>query len=205
MLGSRKDFLCDSCLFGRNTSHQQANAEKTTSLWWYVPKEDLLWEALGKDLEFSPNGNSSNVSSLSLSLSLSLSPELRVLTIIMFHNLYPLSSTGYMNLGRALFLHDLISDVEIYICAHIFHILCKTVVRTDSRICIPFLSAASFHRFWNLKAFIHQLISLPIQSQVQSTFERQMLALVIAKRESNQNHILHTVDHALPHTPVMKS
>ena len=107
-----------------------------------------------------------------LSLSLSLSLELRVLTIIMFHNLYPLSSTEYMNLGRALFLHDLISDVEIYICAHIFHILCKTVVRTDSRICIPFLSAASFHKFWNLKAFIHQLISLPIQSQVQSTFER---------------------------------
>ena len=49
-------------------------------------EEDLLWEALGKDLEFSPNGNSINVSSLS--------PELRVLTIIMFHNLYPLSSTG---------------------------------------------------------------------------------------------------------------
>ena len=94
------------------------------------PEEDLLRKALGKDLEFSPNGNSINVSSLS--------PELRVLTIIMFHNLYPLSSTGYMNLGRALFLHDLISDVEIDICAHIFHILRKTVVQTDSWICIPF-------------------------------------------------------------------
>ena len=92
--------------------------------------EDLLREALGKDLEFSPNGNSINVSSLS--------PELRVLTIIMFHNLYPLSSTGYMNLERALFLHDLISDVEIDICDHIFHILRKTVVWTNSRICIPF-------------------------------------------------------------------
>ena len=43
-----------------------------------------------------------------------------------------------MNLGRALFLHDLISDVEIDICACIFHILWKTVVWTDSRICIPF-------------------------------------------------------------------
>ena len=84
------------------------------------PEEDLLWEALGKDLEFSSNGNSINVSSLS--------PELRVLTITMFHNLYSLSSTGYMNLGRALFLHDLISNVEIDICAHIFHILRKTVV-----------------------------------------------------------------------------
>ena len=78
-----------------------------------------------------------------LSLSLSLSLELRVLTIIMFHNLYPLSSTEYMNLGRALFLHDLISDVEIDICAHIFHILRKIVVRTDSRICIPFCCLVS--------------------------------------------------------------
>ena len=56
----------------------------------------------------------------------------------MFHNLYPLSSTKYMNLGRVLFLHDLISDEEIDICAHIFHLLCKMVLRTDSRACIPF-------------------------------------------------------------------
>ena len=99
------------------------------------PEEDLLREALGKDLEFSPNGTSINVSSLSL--------ELRVLTIIMFHNLYPLSSTRYMNLWRALFLHDLISDVEIDIYAHIFHILQKTVVQIDSRICIPFCCLVS--------------------------------------------------------------
>ena len=98
-------------------------------------EEDLLREALGKNLEFSPNGNSINVSSLS--------PELRVLIIIMFHNLYPLSSTGYMNLGKALFLDDLISDVKIDICAHIFHILRKNVVRTDSRICIPLCSLVS--------------------------------------------------------------
>ena len=105
------------------------------------PEEDLLREALGKDLEFSPNGNSINVSSLSL--------ELRVLTIIMFHNLYPLSSNGYMNLGRALFLHNLISDIEIDICVHIFHILHKTVVRTDSWICIPFCCLVS--RIFKLK------------------------------------------------------
>ena len=94
------------------------------------PDEDLLWETLGQNLEFSQTGNSINVSSLS--------PELRMLTIIIFYNLYRLSSTEYMNLGRALFLHDLISDEEIDICAHIFHLLCKTVLRTDSRACIPF-------------------------------------------------------------------
>ena len=92
--------------------------------------EDLLRETLGRNLEFSQIGNSISVSSLS--------PNLRVLTIIMFHNLYPLSSIGYMNLGKALFLHDLISNEEIDICAHIFHLLCKMVLRTDSRACIPF-------------------------------------------------------------------
>ena len=67
------------------------------------PDEELLRDGLGQDLEFSSNGNSISVSSLPL--------KLRVLTIVMFHNLYPLSSIGYMNLGCALFLHDLISDV----------------------------------------------------------------------------------------------
>lgn len=68
----------------------------------------------------------------------SLSPELRLLTKIMFSNLYPLSSTGNMNLGRALFLHDLITAMEIDVCSHIFHIMAKTVDRTASRNCIPY-------------------------------------------------------------------
>ena len=94
------------------------------------PDEDLLCDAFGNNLEFSPNGKSISVSSLST--------ELRVLTTIMFHNLYPLSSTKYMNLGRALFLHDLITDEEINICAHIFYILSKTTKRTASQNCVPF-------------------------------------------------------------------
>ena len=68
----------------------------------------------------------------------SLSLELQLLTMIMFSNLYPLSSTEYMNLSRALFLHDLISDEKIDACSHIFHILAKTVDRTTSRNCLPF-------------------------------------------------------------------
>ena len=58
--------------------------------------------------------------------------------MIMFSNLYPLSSTGYMNLGRALFLHDLITDEEIDVCSHIYYILAKTVDRAALRNCIPF-------------------------------------------------------------------
>ena len=49
------------------------------------PDEDLLRDTLGRNLEFSQTGNSIDVSSLS--------PELMVLIIIMFNNLYPLSST----------------------------------------------------------------------------------------------------------------
>ena len=94
------------------------------------PNEELLKEGPGQDLEFSSNGNSISVSSLP--------PKLRVLTIVLFHSLYPLSSIGYMNLGRALFLHYLIFDVEIDICAHIFHVLRKTVLQIESQICVPF-------------------------------------------------------------------
>ena len=84
--------------------------------------EEVLQEALGANLEFSSNGKSVSMASLS--------PELRLLTMIMFSNLYPLSSTSYISLNRALFLHDLITDVEIDVCSHIFHILVKTVELT---------------------------------------------------------------------------
>ena len=94
------------------------------------PDEEILREALGNNLEFSSNGKSISVASHS--------PELRLLTTIMCSKLYPLLSTGFMNLGQALFLHDLISDVEIDVCSHIFHILAKIVDRTTSRNCIPF-------------------------------------------------------------------
>ena len=94
------------------------------------PDEEVLQEALGANLEFSSTGTSISVASLS--------PKLRLLTMIMFSNLYPLSNTGYMNLGQALFLHDLITDIEIDVCSHIFHIVAKTVDQTTSRNCIPF-------------------------------------------------------------------
>ena len=95
------------------------------------PDEEVIREALGPNLEFSSNGKLISVASFSL--------KLRLLTIIMFSNLCPLSSTSYMNLGRALFLHDLITNEEIDVCSHIFHIVAKTVDWTTSRNCIPFL------------------------------------------------------------------
>ena len=117
--------------------------------------EELLRDGLGQDLEFSSNGNSVSVSSLP--------PKLRVLTIVMFHNLYPLSSTSYMNLGCALFLHDLISDVEIDICAHIFHVLHKTVLGTKSLICAPFCCLIS--RILKLKGILLTTDESPCSKQ----------------------------------------
>ena len=43
-----------------------------------------------------------------------------------------------MNLGWALFLHDLITDEEIDIFSHIFHILSKNAERTALRNYLPF-------------------------------------------------------------------
>ena len=78
-----------------------------------TPNEEILREALEANLEFSSYRTSIRVASLS--------PKLRLLTMIMCSNLYPLSSTSYINLGQALFLHDLISDVRL-MCALTFSI-----------------------------------------------------------------------------------
>ena len=94
------------------------------------PDLNMLQDALEENLEISSNGKAIGASSLSL--------ELRLLTKIMFRNLYPLSSTKYMNFGRTLFLHDLITDEEIDICSQIFHTLSKTAERTAFRNCLPF-------------------------------------------------------------------
>ena len=87
------------------------------------PEEGVLREALGDNLEFSSNGKSVSVASLTTS---------------MFSNLYLLSSIGYMNLGRVLFVHDLITNEEIDVCSHSFYILAKTANQTASRNCLPF-------------------------------------------------------------------
>ena len=91
---------------------------------------EIFCNVFRENLDVSSNGKSIGLSSLSL--------ELRLLTTIMFHNLYPLSSLEHMNLGWALFLHDLITNEEIVVYFHIFHILVKIAERTASRNCLPF-------------------------------------------------------------------
>ena len=54
----------------------------------------------------------------------------------MFSNLYPLFNTGFINLGRAQFLCDLIIGAQIDICACIF----QTIGKIAARMCLPFCS-----------------------------------------------------------------
>ena len=73
--------------------------------------QDIL-QVLGPDHEVSSKGTSISTTKFV--------PELTTLKLIMFSNLYPLSNTTFINLGRAQLLCDLITGESIDICAHIF-------------------------------------------------------------------------------------
>ena len=156
--------------------------------------EEVLQETLGNNLEFSSNGKSVSVASLS--------PKLRLLITIMFHNLYPLSSTGYMNLGRALFLHDLINDEEIDVCSHIFHIISKTVERTASRNCLPFCRLIS--KILKLKGVHPSEDDYPY---VASPINIRTLNASIShtRKGPSKRVMLLMLVQALAHTPMMRS
>ena len=83
-----------------------------------TPKVQDILQVLGLDHEVSSKGTSINTAKFA--------PELTTLKLIMFSNLYPLSNTTFINLGRAQFLCDLIIGAPIDICAHIFQTIGKT-------------------------------------------------------------------------------
>lgn len=97
-----------------------------------TPKVQDILQVLGPDHEVSNKGSSINIAKFA--------PELTTLKLIMFSNLYPLSNTAFINLGRAQFLCDRITGFPIDIYAHIFQIIGKTAARSASRACIPFCS-----------------------------------------------------------------
>ena len=78
--------------------------------------QDIL-QVLGPDHEVSIKGTSIGTAKFA--------PELMTLKLIMFFNIYPLSNTAFINLGRAQFLCDLIIGVPIDIYAHIFQTIGK--------------------------------------------------------------------------------
>ena len=73
--------------------------------------QDIL-QILGLDYEISSKATSIRIAKFA--------PDLMTLKLIMLFNLYPLSNTAFINLGRAQFPCDLIIGVPIDICAHIF-------------------------------------------------------------------------------------
>ena len=100
-------------------------------------------------------GDEHEVSAIGTSIGTAkLKPELKTLTFIMFFNLYPLSITGFINLGRAQFLCDLIIGAPIDICAHIFQTIGKTVARSEAKMCLLFYSLL-------MKIILHEGVNPP--------------------------------------------
>ena len=97
-----------------------------------LPQVQDILQILGPNHEISSKGTSIGTAKFA--------PELKTLTLIMFFNLYQLSNTDFINLGQAQFLSNLIIEVPIDICAHIFQTIGKTAVRTATRTCLPFCS-----------------------------------------------------------------
>ena len=97
-----------------------------------TPKVQDILQVLGPDHEVSSKGTSINTAKFA--------PKLTTLKLIMFSNLYPLSNTAFINIGRAQFLCDLITEAPIDICAHIFQTIRKTTAQSPTRACILFCS-----------------------------------------------------------------
>ena len=67
-------------------------------------------------------------------------PEMRTLTHVMIHNLYPITNLTTLFAPRTIFLYDLFTHKEIDICGHIFHILKKSIEKQTSKTIMPFPS-----------------------------------------------------------------
>ena len=97
-----------------------------------LPQVSDILKILGDEHKISAKGTSIGTAKFK--------PDLKTLTFIMFTNLYPLSNTGFINLGRAQFLCDLIAGTQINICTHNFQTIIKTTARIAARTCLPFCS-----------------------------------------------------------------
>ncbi|XP_065617776.1 putative disease resistance protein RGA3 [Quercus suber] len=86
-------------------------------------------------------------------------PELKTLTFIMFFNLYPLSKTGFINLGWAQFLCDLINGTPIDICTHIFQTIGKIAACSVAKLCLPFSNLV-------MKIMLNEGVRLPSDGKI---------------------------------------
>ena len=111
-----------------------------------LPVVTDIFRILGDEHEVSAKGTSIRTAKFK--------PEPKTFTFIMFFNLYPLSNTGFINLGRAQFLCDLITRTLIDICAHIFQTIGKTAAQSTAKMCLLFCSLL-------MKIILHEGVSPP--------------------------------------------
>ena len=132
MLGKRNRVLSINIEYIAKVLHitRPANVDLTSYDDRLLQVQDIL-EVLGPNHEVRSKGSFIGTAQFT--------PELTTLKLIMFSNLYPLSNTTFINLGRAQFLCDLITGVPIDICAHIFQTIGKTAARSVAQTCIPFV------------------------------------------------------------------
>ena len=144
---------------------------------------DIL-QVLGPDHEIRSKGSSIGIAQFT--------PELTTLKLIMFSNLYPLSNTAFINLGRAQFLCDLITSVTIDICAHIFQTIGKTAAQLAGRTCIPFCGLI-------MKIMLLEGIHPPTDGKI-VTYSRpiSMITLQASKSHSSKAPKSEPFTHATP-------
>ena len=110
----------------------------------------------------------------------------------MFSNLYPLSNTTFINLGKAQFLCDLITEVPIDICAHIFQTIGKTAARSATRTNIPFCSLIK-------KILLREGVRPPTDGKTISRPRPiSMITLHASKSHSSKTPKSEPVSHATP-------
>ena len=110
----------------------------------------------------------------------------------MFFNLYPLSNTGFINLGKAQFLCDLITGVPIDICAHIFQTIGKTASRIAARTCLPFCSLI-------MKIMVLEGVCPPIDGKIMAHLRPlSMITLQASKSHSSNAPKSESFPHVTP-------
>ena len=149
-----------------------------------LPQVQDILQILGPDHEISSKGTSIVTAKFAL--------ELKTLTLIMFFNLYPLSNTGFINLGRAQFLCDLIIGVPIDISTHIFQLIGKTAARTATRTCLPFCSLI-------MKIMVLKGVRPPKDGKTMVCFRPlSMISLQASKSHSSKAHKSEPFSYATP-------
>ena len=135
--------------------------------------QDIL-EVLRPDHEVRSKGSSIGTAQFT--------PELMTLKLIKFSNLYPLSNTAFINLGRAQFLCDFITGVSIDIYAHIFQTIGKTVAQSTAQACISFCSLI-------MKIMLLEGVRPPTDEKIM-TCPRPISMITLQARKSHSSKVL---------------